>query len=74
MTAPVSLTPWYLTKKAILVFLTLFGPLALPLVWLSPRFDRRWKVITTIVTLVLAVVFGMLTARLVEIVQARLAV
>ncbi len=46
---------WYYTPWVVIVLLTplVLGPLALPLLWKSPRFSRRGKVVWTILSLAL---------------------
>lgn len=44
---------WFFKTSSIVVAFLCVGPLALPLVWLNPRFSRKTKIITTIVTLAL---------------------
>jgi uncharacterized membrane protein YhaH (DUF805 family) len=39
---------WYLKPVAVIVAILALGPLALPLVWLSPAFKRWHKVVMTI--------------------------
>ncbi len=52
--------PWYLTARSVVWGLVIFGPLALPLVWLSPKFALWQKVLismTAVATTVLLVKF-----------------
>jgi uncharacterized membrane protein YvbJ len=42
---------WYHTKKAVIIGLLIMGPLALPLVWINPRFNLVTKITITIVVL-----------------------
>ncbi len=51
-------TKWVFGTSATIIALMCFGPLALPLVWFSPRYKIVTKVIVTIV--VIAVTFGIL--------------
>ena len=44
---------WYFKKSSLVALLLLLGPLALPLIWLNPRFSRTIKVITTIAVVIL---------------------
>ena len=67
--------PWFLDKPFVFIMLFIFGPLALPLVWFSPRFSITWKIGTTILALVLTALlwqasvqmFGFLSSRLKDI-------
>ncbi|MDP7421095.1 MAG: zinc ribbon domain-containing protein [bacterium] len=49
---------WYFNTSWLVMGFLAVGPLALPLMWINPRFSRRAKVITTVITLVLSVVLG----------------
>ncbi len=53
---------WYLTKKSVFLGLAIFGPLALPLVWMSPKFSRTQRIVLTVITVVLTVLFFKFTA------------
>ena len=46
-------TPWYLTRGTAVWGLLIAGPLALPLLWWSPKFKMTTKVTITLVTLIL---------------------
>ncbi len=39
---------WYFTNSAIIAGLITIGPLALPLVWKNPKYNRTTKIIITI--------------------------
>ena len=43
----------YLSVQAVIFGLVLLGPLALPLLWLSPKFSLKWKILTTAFTVLL---------------------
>jgi len=46
-------TTWYYRPWAVVVLLFLvLGPLGLPLLWRSPSFTRRWKIVLTVVMVV----------------------
>lgn len=49
--------PWYFTLKSVFLGLALVGPLALPLVWWTPRLSRGKKWVLTLITLALAAAF-----------------
>ena len=53
--------PWYFDNRFVCVMLFIFGPLALPLVWLSPKFSITWKVIVTILAIVLTALLAQAT-------------
>ena len=68
-------TPWYLTRRSVILGFIIAGPLALPLLWWSPRFSAAAKIgisVFTILTTVLLWKFSMgmidsLTQRLEEL-------
>ncbi|WP_223922841.1 zinc ribbon domain-containing protein [Geobacter sp. AOG2] len=47
-------TRWYFRTGFIVVALLSVGPFALPLIWFRPNTSRAWKIVLTIVTLVLS--------------------
>ena len=63
---------WYFEAKFVLVMLVLVGPLALPLVWFSPRFSMAWKIGTTILAVVIAVLLGKVTLMIYHFLTERL--
>lgn len=46
--------PWYFRPVFIVVAFCTVGPLALPLIWWRPRTSPTWKIIWTVVVLVLS--------------------
>lgn len=42
-------TKWYFKTSSVIIAFLFIGPLALPLVWLNPRFSRRTKIIVTFI-------------------------
>ena len=46
--------PWYFRKSFIIVAVCTVGPLALPLIWWRPQTTRNWKIVLTMVILVLS--------------------
>ena len=46
-------TKWYYTTTTLVIALLSVGPLALPLVWINPKFSLAKKVLWTTVTLIL---------------------
>ncbi|MFH1503893.1 MAG: zinc ribbon domain-containing protein [Candidatus Omnitrophota bacterium] len=46
--------PWYLKTYWLTIALLCVGPLALPLFWINPRFNKRNKLIITIIIIVLS--------------------
>ena len=51
---------WYFRTSLIVTAFLCVGPLALPLVWLNPRFSQKTKTIVTIITIVLSWYLGSL--------------
>ena len=41
--------PWYLTRRTVFLAILIVGPLAIPLLWLSPKFSFVWKAVLTVV-------------------------
>lgn len=50
---------WYFKTHWIVVAFLSLGPLALPLVWLNPRFSQGKKIIITTVTIILSYCLGL---------------
>ena len=44
---------WYFRKIYLILILGCIGPLGLPLVWIHPTLDRRWKTGLTVLVLLL---------------------
>jgi len=53
-------TKWYFSTPAIVIALLVLGPLALPLVWLHPRYKIITKVVVTIIVIALTILFSYL--------------
>ncbi|MCX5709179.1 MAG: zinc ribbon domain-containing protein [Candidatus Omnitrophica bacterium] len=51
---------WYFKTPGIVIAFLCVGPLALPLVWINPRFSRKTKIIATIVIVILSWFVGSL--------------
>ncbi len=49
-------TIWYFSGSTVLVALLCAGPLALPLVWVNPRYKKITKILITVVVVVLTIV------------------
>ena len=50
--SPQGKIPWYLKTRSIVIAFLCVGPLALPLVWMTPTMTRSKKIIWTVVSLV----------------------
>ncbi len=46
---------WYFTTSAIVIALLVVGPLALPLVWLNPRYKIVTKAVVTVIVIVVTI-------------------
>jgi len=44
---------WYFRNSSLIIALLCIGPLALPLVWFNPRFNKTIKVIISIIVIAL---------------------
>ncbi len=51
---------WYFKTFLIVIAFLCVGPLALPLVWLNPRFSQKTKIIVTIIVIILSYCLGSL--------------
>ena len=61
---PVKLkTKWYFATSVVVVALLCLGPVALPLVWLNPRYQVITKVVVTVVVVGLSILFIYLIAE-----------
>jgi hypothetical protein len=61
---------WYFKDTFVYLMLFIFGPLALPLVWFNPRYTKRYKIVSTIVCVVMTIIITALTAKLVTVLFA----
>jgi hypothetical protein len=48
-------TKWYFTTSSVVIALLCLGPLALPLVWLNPRYKPVTRAVITVIVLVVTV-------------------
>jgi lipopolysaccharide export LptBFGC system permease protein LptF len=53
-------TKWYFKTYWIVIAFLSVGPLALPLVWLNPRFSQKTKLILTIIIIILSYYLGLM--------------
>ena len=56
-----SKTKWYFSTSAVVIALLCLGPLALPLVWLNPRYRIVTKLAATVIVIALTILFSYLT-------------
>ena len=50
--------PWYAKGSTLLISFLTVGPFALPLVWFTPAFSRRKKILITLIVLALTYALG----------------
>lgn len=55
-------TKWYFSTSAVIISLLVLGPLALPLVWLNPRYKITVKLVVTGLVIVVTIVLCYLVA------------
>jgi len=53
--------PWYFRTTFIVIAVCSVGPLALPLIWWRPQTSRTWKIVLTVVILILTVICWKIT-------------
>ncbi len=53
---------WYYSTSTVVIALLCVGPLALPLVWLNPRYKIITKLVVTVAVIVLSILLCYLTA------------
>jgi predicted nucleic acid-binding Zn ribbon protein len=54
-------TKWYFSTSAVVIALLCLGPLALPMVWLNPRYKITTKAVVTVIVIAFTVLFTYLT-------------
>lgn len=54
---------WYFKTYWLVIAFLCVGPIALPLLWINPRFSKRVKVIATIIILVVSYFFIIATIK-----------
>jgi uncharacterized membrane protein YvbJ len=54
---------WYHATSAVVVSLIVLGPLALPLVWLNPRYKAVTKGLVTVIVIAVTILLCYITAR-----------
>lgn len=59
-----SKTRWYFSTSAVVIALLCLGPLALPLVWLHPRYKIITKLTVTGLVIALTILFTYLAGRI----------
>jgi phage FluMu protein Com len=56
-------TKWYYNTSSIVIALLCLGPLALPLLWLNPRYKTASKLIVTVIVVAVSILFFYLTVN-----------
>jgi hypothetical protein len=56
-------TKWYFNTSAIVVAILCLGPLALPLVWMNPRYKTTIKITVTALVICVSILFSYLTVH-----------
>ena len=59
----VKAVPWHFSSTFFVVAVLCVGPLALPLLWVNPHASRRYKVIVSIVVVLVTIVLGVVFSR-----------
>jgi len=54
-------TKWYYSTSIVIIALLCVGPLALPLVWINPRYKIITKLVVTVAVIVLSILLSYLT-------------
>ena len=55
---------WYFSNGIVILALLSLGPLALPLVWINPRYSKAVKIISSIVIIGFSIWFYILTQQM----------
>ncbi len=63
---------WHMRPVVVIMAILFVGPLALPLVWLSPAFRKSHKIVITIIIILLTVWLGIVSIRLYNILLQRI--
>ena len=56
-------TKWYFNTYTYVAAFLCIGPLALPIVWVNPRYDRKKKALITAISLVVSFLLAISFAR-----------
>lgn len=54
---------WYFKTYWLIIAFLCIGPLALPLLWINPRFSRRTKIIVSIIVIILSYYLIIITIK-----------
>lgn len=59
---------WYFKTYWLIIAFLCLGPLALPLLWINPRFNRRTKIIITIIVIVVSYYLLLVSIKLLRMI------
>ncbi len=51
-------TKWYFKTSTLIIAFLCIGPLALPLFWFNPRFNKRRKIFVSVIVLIASYLLG----------------
>lgn len=71
-TAPPASKKWYFTTGSVVLAVLCLGPLALPLVWLNPRYKPLTKAFITLIVIAVTVLAVYLMAYSCQLMRSRL--
>ncbi len=60
---------WYLKTSALITAFLSVGPLALPLLWINPRFSTKTKIIITVIVVGLTWYLGVMVGKSIKALQ-----
>ncbi len=52
---PKNVTKWYHSTSVLFFAILSFGPFALPLLWINPKYQRSTKIVITVIVIVVAI-------------------
>jgi uncharacterized protein (DUF983 family) len=61
---------WYFKTYVLIIAFLCIGPLALPLLWINPRFSRRNKIVITIIVIVLSYYLTIFMVRSLKVISS----
>ncbi len=61
--------PWYFKTSTLISAFLFIGPLALPLVWINPKFSIKTKIIITVITVGLTWCLGIMVVKSLKALQ-----
>lgn len=61
---------WYYRMSVFVIGFLCVGPFALPLIWFNPGYDKRKKMVITVITIIISVILGILTVSALNTMKA----